>query len=556
MNTLNIRDAVKKSSLNHPNRPALSFVDGEPVLYSELLHKTVHLSLYLKDLGVKKGDKVAILSKNSPNWGITYLSVVFIGAIAVPILPDFNRTEITNILKHSESKIIFDSDSLSPNVDFDNVGSLNYQISIHDFNVRKQRAEKKAPSFSFEGKIKNGLDLELVLGDVHEDDLASIIYTSGTTGSSKGVMLSHKNIMSNVIASGYVQEIVPGDRFLSLLPLSHTYEFTIGFMLPLTNGSAIYYLEGPPVASVLLPALQQIRPTIILSVPLIIEKIYRSKIEPKFSKGFLSYAKKFGPARKLFYKLAGRKLLKTFGGKLHFFGIGGALLDAETEKFLHEAGFPYAIGYGLTETAPLLAGCNPKETKFRSTGKALKGQQLKLDNIHPETGIGEILAKGDNVMLGYYKDPVLTKQSFTEDGWFKTGDLAFVDKNGYFYIKGRSKNVILGASGENIYPEDIESVINRHKLVLESVVYELRGKLVAKIHLNYEEVENTYNNLKISAHNMHHDVKLYVRDVLEEIKLHVNGEVNKLSRIALVIEQPVPFDKTPTMKIKKYLYTT
>ncbi len=555
MTPLIIRDAVKESALKHANRPALSFVDKEPVLYGDMLQRILTLSLYLRKLGIKKSDKVAIFSKNSPNWGIAYLSVAFCGGVVVPILPDFNKNEVTNILKHSESQIIFDSDALSSNVDFDNINSLEYEISIHDFGIRNHKPGCSFPSFSASGKVNSTLDMELIFGDVQEDDLASIIYTSGTTGSSKGVMLSQKNIMSNVIASGFVQDINSDDRFLSLLPLSHTYEFTIGFMLPLVNGAAVNYIDGPPVASVLLPALEKVRPTIILSVPLIIEKIYRSKIEPKFSKGFLSYAKKFGPARKLFYRMAGRKLMKTFGGKLHFFGIGGALLEAETEKFLHEARFPYAIGYGLTETAPLLAGCNPKETKFRSTGKALRGQQLKLDNIHPETGIGEVLAKGDNVMMGYYKDPVLTRQSFTEDGWFKTGDLAFVDSKGYFYIKGRRKNVILGASGENIYPEDIESVINRHKLVMESIVYELKGKLVAKIHLNYEEVEKTYRDLKVSARHMHHDAKVYANEVLEEIKLYVNSEVNKLSKIAIVIEQPVPFDKTPTMKIKKYLYT-
>ncbi|MBU2649596.1 MAG: AMP-binding protein [Bacteroidetes bacterium] len=554
---LNIRDAVKLSSLHHSARPALSFVDGEPFTYGKMLEEIIRLSLLLKKSGIQKGDKVAILSRNCPQWGISYLATVFTGAVVVPILPDFNKVEVSNILRHSEAKLVFVSDSLVQNVDFENIAGLDFLYDIFSFSLINSKDKSwKQPESEKDFTVNSGLDLELILGNVHEDDLAAIIYTSGTTGSSKGVMLSHKNIMSNVIASSYVQMLYPEDRLLSLLPLSHTYECTIGFMLPLTHGSAIYYLDGPPVAGVLVPALQKIRPTIILSVPLIIEKIYRAKIAPKFKKGIMKNLVKVALLRKLFYRIAGRKLMKTFGGKLHFFGIGGALLDAEVEKFLFEARFPYAIGYGLTETAPLLAGADPKETRYRSTGKALVGQQLKLGNINPETGIGEILAKGDNVMMGYYKDEAMTRKSFTEDGWFRTGDLAYVDEKGYFFIRGRSKNVILGSSGENIYPEDIESVINRHHLVLESVVYELKGKLVAKIHLNYEEVENTYNKLKLSAQTMQQDVKSYIQDVLEEIKRNVNSEVNKLSRLNLVIEQPIPFDKTPTMKIKKYLYTS
>jgi len=554
---LNIRDAIKLSSLHHSSRPALSFVDGEPITYGKMLDEIIRLSLILRENGIRKGDKIAILSRNCPQWGISYLATVFTGAVVVPILPDFNKVEISNILRHSEAKVVFISDSLLQNVDFDNIAGLDFLYDIFSFTLIKSKDKSwKEPGSVKEFTVNSDLDLELILGNVQEDDLAAIIYTSGTTGSSKGVMLSHKNIMSNVIASSYVQMLYPEDRLISLLPLSHTYECTIGFMLPLAHGSAIYYLDGPPVAGVLIPALQKIRPTIILSVPLIIEKIYRAKIAPKFKKGIMKKFVKVAFLRKLFYRIAGRKLMKTFGGKLHFFGIGGALLDAEVEKFLLEARFPYAIGYGLTETSPLLAGANPKETRYRSTGKALIGQQLKLGNINPETGIGEILAKGDNVMMGYYKDETMTRNSFTDDGWFRTGDLAYVDEQGYFYIRGRSKNVILGSSGENIYPEDIESVINRHHLVLESVVYELKGKLVAKIHLNYEEVDKAYNNLKLSAQNMQHDAKVYIQEILEEVKRNVNNEVNKLSRLALVIEQPVPFDKTPTMKIKKYLYTS
>jgi long-chain acyl-CoA synthetase len=412
--------------------------------------------------------------------------------------------------------------------------------------------------FSVKGPLGNKVtfDPEAIPGKeyhINEEDLAGIIYTSGTMGTPKGVMLTHRNISFTAVKSRLIQPIDETDRFLSILPLSHTYENTIGFILPMLSGACIYYLGKTPTPALLLPALQEVRPTIMLSVPLIMEKIYRNKILPAFQdKWSMRMLYSMPLIRKKLNRIAGKKLMKTFGGEIKFFGIGGAKLDKTVEQFLIEARFPYAIGYGLTETAPLLAGANPRNTKLQSTGPAMEGVTLKIDNPDPVTSEGEIWAKGPNVMVGYFKEPTLTKAVFSEDGWFKTGDLGVFDEHNFLYIKGRLKNVILGANGENIYPEEIESVINNFRFVVESLVVQKKGKLVAMVHFNQEEIALRYQHLKedVSAY-----VENMIKELIEELQEYVNSRVNKFSRVQVVILQPAPFKKTPTQKIKRFLYT-
>ncbi|MCK4700969.1 MAG: AMP-binding protein, partial [Bacteroidales bacterium] len=481
MKELILRNLITNSRNNFGERKALSFYDAEGFTYNQLHSEVLKLALKLYNLGIRKGDKVAILSVNSPNWGVSYLATVYLGAITVPILNDFSKKEIGNILEHSEAKALFVSENLKVKVD-NNFQFVRYVFNIDNFTINQSLSPLPEPESDREQiPEKTDLQAEEQFDSYSEDDLASIIYTSGTTGSSKGVMLSHKNLISNINSTFYLQKVVPEDRFLSLLPLPHSYECTVGFLMPLQYGASINYLHGLPTPGVLLPALEKVKPTILLSVPLIIEKIYRSKILPAFSKGIVKKLYSFPLTRILLNRLAGKKLMKTFGGKIHFFGIGGALLDPVVERFLIEAKFPYAIGYGLTETSPLLAGASPRTVKYRSTGFSPPGQQLKLININPKTGEGEVVAMGDNIMKGYYKDEEKTRECFTNDGWFRTGDLGFMNKKNRLYIRGRLKNMIVGASGENIYPEAIESVVNNHRLVLESIVYELKGKLVAKV---------------------------------------------------------------------------
>ncbi|HPE76844.1 MAG TPA: AMP-binding protein [Draconibacterium sp.] len=547
---LTISALFNESVKNYSNKKSLVFVGEENYTYQQLGNDAKLVATLLSDLGVAKGDKVAILSTNMPNWGVAFFAISIVGAVAVPILPDFHDNEIKTIIEHSEAKVIFVSSGLFGSLTSESQQLLDQIILIENFALVPKNAKTQNPE-TLKSSLPSAIN-ESVQAEVEEEDLASIIYTSGTTGNSKGVMLTHKNLAWTTQQCYTLQEINSGDRFISLLPLSHTLENTVGFLLPVKYGASVHYLRKPPVPSVLLPALEVVKPTIMLTVPLIIEKVFRSKIYPAFQKSTATrFLYSLAPTRKILNKIAAKKLYKTFGGELRFFGIGGAKLDTTVERFLYEGGFPYAIGYGLTETSPLLAGAVPGKTKIGSTGIAMEGVHLRIANADPVTGEGEIQAKGENVMRGYYKAPEITSEVFTEDGWFKTGDRGCFDKNKMLHIKGRIKTMIVGASGENIYPEEIESVINKMRFVLESLVIEKKGKLVAMIHLNMEEIENNFKHMKEEAQQFIQDKS---DEILKEIHKKVNEEVNKFSRIQQVVLQIDPFEKTPTKKIKRFLY--
>jgi long-chain acyl-CoA synthetase len=526
------------------DKNAYSFVGEETKSFLSVSREIKALTAFLEKIGVCPGDKVAILSSNMPNWAVTYFTVTFMGAVVVPILPDFSCTEVRNVLEHSGAKAIFISSSLLSRIEGFKSENLKTIIKIEDYSI----------FYPVTNRVEFDTSANpLKTYEVGEEDLASIIYTSGTTGRSKGVMLTHKNITFNALKGAMIQNMDENDRFLSVLPLSHTYENTLGLILPMLCGSCVYYLQKPPTPSVLLPALAEIKPTIMLTVPLIIEKIYFNKILPAFrDKWLMKHLYKIPFFRKLLNRIAGKKLLKTFGGELKFYGIGGAKLNKTVEQFLIEAKFPFAIGYGLTETSPLLAGANPQNSVFESTGPSIEGIELIINNPDPKTGEGEIWARGANVMRGYYKETEMTKEVLTHDGWFKTGDLGVFDKNRNLYIKGRLKNMIVGASGENIYPEEIESIINNFGLVVESLVIQQKGKLVALVHFNMEELEKKYQNIKL---DMTRQFEEKIEDIKSELQEYVNSQVNKFSQIQKVVLQPVPFQKTATMKIKRFLYT-
>ena len=544
MKKYTICNLVNPSVEKYPDKLALSFVDeNQGITYASLGIKVSALAGRLESMDIAKGDKVAIIGENSPNWGISFLSVICLGAVAVPVLPDFHVNEMVNILKHSGSKMAFVSEKQYKRLEKDLASMDIRTVILDDFNLVGGQAESTIPKTLCYSCMDNM---------VGEDDLATIIYTSGTTGSSKGVMLTHKNISWLVDQSLTMQDVNENDRFLSVLPLAHTYENSLGFLLALHSGATVFYLKKQPTPTVLLEALKKIRPTTILTVPLIIEKIYRKQVLPKFQKSAITRTLfNFRPSRRLLNYMAGKKLKEVFGGNLRFFGIGGAKLDPEIEMYLREARFPYAIGYGLTETSPMLAGCNPAGTKLQSTGKVLEGVTLKLDNVNPETGEGELLAKGPNVMMGYYKNPDATKAVFTEDGWFRTGDLVHIDKDGYIYIRGRIKNVILGTNGENVYPEEIEAIINSISGVEESLVVQKHGKIVAMVNLNLQELENKIIRLNEKILEVRNEK---IDELLFEIQKFVNSKVNRFSQIQMVMLQAEPFEKTPTKKIKRYLY--
>lgn len=545
-------ELFNSSCARYSDRIAISYVNETPMTYADMKQEVDKIIMTLCRMGVRKGDRAAILSVNMPNWCIAYFAIVGMGAVVVPILPDFHTGEIQNILQHSGSKAVFVSQKLRTSVEHLQSESLTHIIAIEDFSI-------------LSGKLSDQAHTTPELSS--EKDTASIIYTSGTTGRSKGVMLSHRNITLNAEMSLQLHDTNTNDVFLSILPLSHAYENTLAFIMPIMMGSSIYYLRKPPTASVLVPAMAKVRPTIMLSVPLIIEKIYRSQVQAKFTESKLLKIlyEYVTPFRKIVHRIAGIKLHKTFGGRLEFMGIGGAKLDFAVERFLREARFPYAVGYGLTETSPMIAGSNTSQTCVRGTGTVLDGVQVKIDNPDPRTGIGEVLAKGETVMQGYYREPEITREAFTDDGWFRTGDLGYFDKRKRLYLKGRLKTMIVGASGENIYPEDIESVINSFRGVMESLVLEQKGRLVAMVYLNMDDLEKIVQQIRTNTLQYFSDKKegwskqkdelnMQVNIFIEELKVYVNQHVNKYSQIHSVIVVPVPFEKTPTMKIKRYLY--
>jgi len=543
LDKLTLPAMLQASFEKYRDRVSLVFVGEGKKTYLELKREVEELGARLRKMGIGKGTKVAILSHNMPNWGIAYFAIASVGAVAVPVLPDFHPNEISNILEHSEAEAVFVSLNLRSKLEPREYPTLRI-LCMEDFQELRADGEPvpavEATSVGFEYE------------DVDEGDLLSIIYTSGTTGKSKGVMLTHKNVVWDARQCRFFQLINADDRFLSVLPLSHTFENTLGLILPVMHGASVHYLRKPPTPAVLLPALQIVRPTLMLVVPLIIEKIYKGKILPEINRRPVTRVLyRYRVFQKLLNRVAGKKLYETFGGKLKFFGIGGAKLDNQVERFLMDTIFPMAIGYGLTETSPLLAGAVGKNIRYLSTGIPLEGVRLRIGNADPVTGEGEVQALGENVMKGYFKEPDLTAEVFTPDGWFRTGDLGRFDKSGFLYIKGRIKNMIVGASGENIYPEEIESVINRMEFVLESLVVQQKGRLVAKVYLNMEEIEQRFKQVKEEAVSL---FNARVDEILMEIQRRANEQVNNFSRLQQVVLQPVPFEKTPTLKIKRFLY--
>ena len=531
-------DLVRNSVEKFASKVAFSMFEGDDVTYAEVGRRIEKVQEILTGAGLRAGDKVALLSSNMPNWGVCYFAVTSAGMVAVPILPDFSGEELDMIIAHSEAKALLVSDRLFTKLSKQTIERLNVVVRTKNLGVIAQRVRGEG-----------------TMAVPKPDDLAVIIYTSGTTSKPKGVMLTHAALCAQVGISSGIFPVLPDDVFLSVLPLSHTYECSIGMIYPFSMGARVVYLDRPPTASALMPALRAVRPSVMLIVPLIIEKIYRHQVLAKFnSNGFWRTLYKVGFLRRYLHRVAGKKLLKLFGGRLRFLGIGGAKLDGGAEKFLLEAKVPYAIGYGLTETAPLLAGAAPSQVRLGSTGPQAPGVQLRLEHINPDTRQGEVVALTPSVMLGYFKNPEATKEVFTDDGWFRTGDLGEFDKDGWLYIKGRLKNMIVGPGGENIYPEDIETVLNSHVYIADSIVTEQEGRLVALVHFNRDEIEAMVDNWREEWETKKEAWEAKTEQLKKEIMDFVNAKVNRFSRISEVVEEKDDFAKTPTHKIKRFLY--
>lgn len=513
-------------------RTALSMFERESMTYNELGDRADYVGKLLLGAGLNAGDKVVLLSSNMPNWGVCYFAAVNLGMVIVPIMTEFSGSELDKIIEHSDAKALCVSDKLYNKLSEETKQRMNIVIRTKNLGVINQTCFEKG-----EGK------------EPEPQDLAAIIYTSGTTSTPKGVMHTHRSLATQVFLCYTMQNINEEDVFFSILPLAHTYECSLGLLLPLANGAQVVYMDRPPIASALMPAFKSVRPTVILTVPLIMEKIYNSQIKGRFTKTkFMSALYSTTLFRKLFHSVAGVAMKKLFGGRVRFFGIGGAKVNRHAEIFMREAKFPYAIGYGLTETAPLIYGSTPFKTKLQAVGLPAIYVEGKLVDVNPETGEGELVVKTPCIMEGYYKNPEATRETFTKDGWFRTKDLCVFDKkSGYLSIKGRANDMIVGSTGENIYPEEIESVINTHRLVTESIVVADKGSLVALVALDKEKLEEALSEFK-------GNVSAKYDELMKEIRDYVNARVAKFARVSKIEEQKEGFEKTPSMKIKRFLY--
>lgn len=534
---------------------------------SDISFKTLRFNVraassYLLSLGYKKGDRVAVCGESSAQWMIMYFALTYIGLTAVPILPDFSEPEVLHIIEESGARGVCVNlkqyhkvSSLMAKEGFD-IFRMNDLVHIPELS--EHYAFDNAPGISLTQFKINDRALEQNMPC--EDDIASIIFTSGTTGASKGVVLTQKNLLvcADEATDVYIH-IKKGMKVLSILPVSHVYEFSITQILTLMMGCHIYFLGKAPATSALMAAFKEVHPSVILSVPLLMEKIYRKAVAPMLKDNpKIARLAKNPLTSPIVYGAVRRKLMATIGGKMKFFGLGGAPLDPEVEAFLNKANFPYAPGYGLTETSPLIACAGPKRRNIFNcwygtvkhtrgyVGKVVSHVDLRIDNPNSE-GVGEILVKGPNVMQGYYNRPDLNEQAFTEDGYFRTGDLGKLSSFGYLAIKGRCKTMILGPGGENIYPENIESLINNLEFVEESLVVPENGGLLALIKI---DVEAMSQSLKISIE----EARAQASDYIARIRKEVNSQLAVFSKISAAELQEEPFEKTPTQKIKRFLY--
>ena len=518
--------------------------------YAQLAENVAKVHLIFQQAGIAPGDKVAVMGRNNANWVTTFLATITYGAIIVPILQDFKANDAIHIVNHSESKLLFITDLIWENIDPEQVSDLKAVLSLNTMDIilsrlpMEQAVDKMTIDELFAEKYPNGFTREDVnYIERSNAELASINYTSGTTGFSKGVMTPANALAGNVVFGLESQLVFPGCRHVAFLPLAHAYGCAFDFLACLAAGGHSYLIGRTPSAKILLKAFAEVKPTVILSVPLILEKIYKKMIQPQISKAPVSWVLKMPLLDQVVLGKIRETLMNAFGGEFSQIIIGGAPLNAEVEAFLRRIKFPLTIGYGMTETAPLISFTPWTEFRSQSCGQVLKGlMEARIADANAE-GVGEIQVRGEHVMAGYYKNDEATAQSFTEDGWLRTGDLGTMDEDGFIYIKGRCKTMLLGPSGQNIYPEEIEAKINNMPYVLESLVLQKEDtRLVALVCPDFEVVDAD----KLTQEQL--------EAVMEENRKLVNAELAAYEQIAMVKLYPNEFEKTPKKSIKRFLY--
>ena len=542
----NLVKMIETSLKSNWDLPAFSNYQGEEFSYEKVAKKILWLHFIFEKKKIKSGDKIAVIGKNSMNWAITYLATISYDAVIVPILPDFAADDIHHIVNHSETVMLFAANEIFDEIDDEKMPALSVIFSLTDFSVLFERKNsmttilEKAEQNDKSNRFLKAENFQLP--EVGNDKLASIVYTSGTTGFSKGVMLTHNNLAANLVYAHKNMPLKAGDNIVSFMPLAHSYGCAFEFLFPFTLGCHITFLSKIPSPKIIVKAFKEIRPQLILSVPLIIEKIYKKQIKPQIDKPPIKIILKLPLLNKLIYRKIYNKLAESFGGNFHEIVIGGAALNKDVEKFFRKLNFPYTIGYGMTECAPLISYSPWKVHKLGSVGKIVDTLQIKIDSENSQETVGEILVCGENVMSGYFKNEEITRKTIDENGWLHTGDMGIIDKDGFIFIKGRSKNMILDASGQNIYPEEIESKLNNFPFVQESIVVEKDKKLVALIYPDYEAVDaSDFDDARLEEY-------------LEKIRKDINAELPAYSKISKMEIRSEEFDKTPTKKIKRFLY--
>jgi len=523
---------------------SLSDYGGAGFTYKEVGEKIMQVHDLFRAADIIKGDKVALLGKNSAQWGILYLATVTYGAVIVPILPDFKPADVHHIVTHSDSVLLFVEESIFKELNPDSMPLLNLILRIPDLAVLHSRETEKStadPSILHPPSSILNIDT-LHFQECDNDDLAVISYTSGTTGFSKGVMLQHKSLLGNILYAQNNMPLNPKDKILSFLPLAHTYGCAFEFLFPFTVGCDITFLTKTPSPKVIMQAFQEIRPALILSVPLVIEKIYKSQILPVFRKPLLHALIRIPLLNIILYKKIRQKMVEVFGGNFRELVIGGAPFNTQAERFFKKMKFPFTVGYGMTECGPLISYASWKTTHLGASGRAVDELEVRIDSPDPQKIAGEILMKGSHVMLGYYKNEEATRAVIDEQGWLHSGDLGIIDHAGNIYIRGRSKSMILGPSGKNIYPEEIESILNNRFLVMESLVIEREYKLIALIYPDYDAVEKA----GVTKEQLPDMFKAYIHDL--------NHHMPKYIRISDYEIVSAEFEKTPKRSIKRFLY--
>lgn len=535
---------VWDSILENWDRTVFTNYQSDSYTYADVGRSIYYLHKLFLRLGLKKGDKIALIGKNCAEWAIAYQATVTYGAVVVPILPNFTPADVHHIINHSESVVLFANKANWDVLDEDSMHKLKAVVSLDDFKPLCTRNKHCAELINTFASLLNKpfTKDKLNIKYIPNQELFAIIYTSGTTGYSKGVMLTHNNITGNMVYSRTNMPLVPGDHIISFLPLAHAYGCAIEFLYPFTSGCHITFLGKMPTPQLLLKAFAEIKPRLILSVPLIIEKIFKKQIKPVLEQTKVKFLMKIPFMDSVILGKIKAKLTESFGGNFHEIVIGGAALNEEVQEVLRKAGFAFTIGYGMTECGPLISYASWREARFNSAGRCVTQLQMRIDSPDPENIVGEILVKGENVMKGYYKNEKATREILDKDGWLHTGDLGTMDSDGFIYIKGRSKSMILGSSGQNIYPEEIEARLNAFPFVQESIVVDRKEGLVALIYPDMEMVDA--KKLKEKS----------LDSIMEEYRKQLNSEIPNYMQVARFQIVSNEFEKTPKRSIKRFLY--